>query len=75
MKTFTERLEIILLNMGDCAPSNEGLNKATQSILDLVKESLPEECPGCGFTHEHPQICNGWNQYRTELLKRLGIEG
>lgn len=45
--------------------------EAKAAILTLFRSLVPEECPGCGWKHDHPKICQGWNDCRQEILDRL----
>ena len=55
----------------DYGPYGFKRGKLVYQLLLAIKEALPEKCPGCGFKHEHPQICNGWNDAIEEMERRL----
>lgn len=73
MKTFDERLDLLLDKykryIPDETPDSPSIRIELKcAILQLIKEVVPEEKdPYSGYLA-------GWNAYRTELLKRLGIE-
>lgn len=52
---------------------DESINKTLESILEAVRAEVPEkrECPKEGSFGMVMGIDMGWNEYATELLKRL----
>ena len=62
MTTFTEKLKEILLSFES---SEEGLS--------LIKRLILEEIPTKTAESGDKSWRDGWNSYRTELLKKLGI--
>ena len=70
MKSFEEKLEEILdgvFGSGEYATMIP--LEAKQAILHLLDEEMPEE----EMATEEFMYEEGWNSYRTELRKRLGL--
>ena len=73
-ESFQERLEKIIkktFEEGQLCSDHDWdvpLKETKQSILELLKETMPAEDPNSDL-----ETSRGWNMYRTELLKRWGI--
>lgn len=67
-KSLRDEIEEIVTRWHD---TNVFAHPCTDQILQAVKDSLPEEVDADGSTGKWP---NGYNQYRAEVIKRLGLE-
>ena len=82
MSNFKERLEEILdyHHLGCCGGDycewsgdprwDENFSQALQAILELLKAEIPLNWSREG---SEPQKTIGWNAYRSELIKVLGL--
>ena len=71
MKSFEEKLEEIVKRTFYVRSDGLALNppEAIQAILHLLDEEMPEE----EMATEEFMYEEGWNSYRTELRKRIGL--